>query len=55
MDYCQLLSCESDKSSLRCDSVFNRDDDKRKGAITMKARFITLAREELTIIHEYPV
>ena len=57
VDYCQLLSCEDDKSSLRCDSVFNQLDDEREGAcararvgvtikdiVTTKARFIILAR-----------
>ena len=42
VDYCQLLLCESDKSTLRCDSVFNRDSDSRSGGSALALVVITI-------------
>ena len=42
VDYCQLLSCEDDKSSLRCDSVFNYDSDSCLGASALALIVVTI-------------
>ena len=42
VDYCQLLSCKNDKSSLRCDSIFNRDSDSRLGASALALVVVTI-------------
>ena len=42
LDYCQLLLCKSDESSLRCDSVFNCESDLRSGASALALAIVTI-------------
>ena len=52
VDYCQFLSCESDKSSPCYDSLFNRDSDSRPGASTLALVVVTI-KDTVTIQAKY--
>ena len=43
MDYCQLLSCESDKSSLHCDSALALVIVTIKDTVTTQAKYVLLS------------